>query len=301
MIGGDEYLKVARSLLKAEDATDEEIASSTGLGINMVRKVLYDLFGKSLITGIRVKDERKGWFVYRWRSRREEVENFIENQKKKISERLQQRLDYENSSEFYHCGNEDCPRITFEGALEAMFKCPSCGQVVNLKKNEKAKKAFAKKIDEIAKDMQQTFQPVQKIGHNPKYRKQLLDVLSIQKSVEYEIFQQKCDQLLRDDEIRFAGLINHMGRLVAGGFKDGISPLEDEAERRKMYMELALRVSMRMEFDYTLGPVKYSASRREKAVMMSLPLNNNVLLVSAEPSIDIEKFAQKVLKIVGKV
>ena len=138
MIGGDEYLKVARSLLKAEDATDEEIASSTGLRINMVRKVLYDLFGKSLITGIRVKDERKGWFVYRWRSRREEVENFIENQKKKIGERLQQRLDYEN-------------------ALEDMFKCPSCGKVLNLKKNDKSKKAFAKKIDEITKDMQQTF------------------------------------------------------------------------------------------------------------------------------------------------
>ena len=157
MIGGDEYLKVARSLLKAEDATDEEIASSTGLRINMVRKVLYDLFGKSLITGIRVKDERKGWFVYRWRSRREEVENFIEKQKKKIGQRLQKRLDYENSSEFYHCGKEECPRITFEDALEAMFKCPSCNQVVNLKKNEKAKKGFAKKIDEIAKDMQQTF------------------------------------------------------------------------------------------------------------------------------------------------
>ena len=39
MIGGDEYLKVARSLLKTEDATDEEIASSTGLRINMVRRV----------------------------------------------------------------------------------------------------------------------------------------------------------------------------------------------------------------------------------------------------------------------
>ena len=45
MIGGDEYLKVARSLLKSEDATDKEIASSTGLRINTVRKVLYDLFG----------------------------------------------------------------------------------------------------------------------------------------------------------------------------------------------------------------------------------------------------------------
>ena len=50
LIGGDEYLKVARSLLNTEDATDEEIASSTGLRINIVRKVLYDLFGKALIT-----------------------------------------------------------------------------------------------------------------------------------------------------------------------------------------------------------------------------------------------------------
>jgi transcription initiation factor TFIIE subunit alpha len=136
MIGGDEYLKVARSLLKAEDATDEEIASSTGLRINMVRKVLYD---------------------YRWRTRREEVEHFIENQKKKITERLQQRLDYENFGDFYHCGNEDCPRVTFQDSLEGMFKCPSCGNVLNLKKNDKSKKAYGKKVDEIKKDMQQIF------------------------------------------------------------------------------------------------------------------------------------------------
>ena len=153
MIGGDEYLKVARSLIKAQDATDEEIASYTGLRINMVRKVLYDLFGKALITGVRVKDERKGWFVYRWRSRRDEVENFIENQKKKIAERLQQRLDYENSSQFYHCGNDDCQRQTFESSLEESFKCPSCGKILDLKKNEKSKKAFTRKIDEIKKDM----------------------------------------------------------------------------------------------------------------------------------------------------
>jgi transcription initiation factor TFIIE subunit alpha len=153
MIGGDEYLKVARSLLKSKDATDEEIASSTGLRINMVRRVLYDLFGKALITGIRVKDEKKGWFVYRWRSRRDEVENFIEGQKKKIAERLQQRSDYENSSDFYHCGNEDCPRITFEDALDGFFKCPNCNRVLNLKKNDKARKAFAYKIDHIKNDM----------------------------------------------------------------------------------------------------------------------------------------------------
>ncbi len=153
MIGGDEYLKVARSLLKTKDATDEEIASSTGLRINMVRKVLYDLFGKALITGIRVKDERKGWFVYRWRTRRDEVENFIRGQKKKISDRLQQRLDYESSSDFYHCGNEECRKLPFQEALEEFFKCPSCGKVVNLKKNDKLKKSLQFKIGELRNDL----------------------------------------------------------------------------------------------------------------------------------------------------
>ena len=154
MIGGEEYLKVARSLLKSEDSTDEQIASSTGLRINRVRKILYDLFGKSLISGIRVKDERKGWFVYRWRSRGDEVENFIEIQKHKIGERLRQRLGYETGSDFYHCVNGDCQRVTFETALEDDFKCTSCGKVLNLKKNDRARKAFARKIAEIEKEMQ---------------------------------------------------------------------------------------------------------------------------------------------------
>ena len=153
MIGGDEYLKVSRSLLKSEDATDGEIASSTGLRINMVRKVLYDLFGKGLITGVRVKVERKGWFVYRWRSRHDEVENFIDVQKKKVLERLQQRYDYENGSDFYHCGNGDCPRATFEESLDLDFKCSSCGRTMDIKKNERVRKLFLKKIDQIKQDV----------------------------------------------------------------------------------------------------------------------------------------------------
>jgi hypothetical protein len=121
----------------------------------------------------------------------------------------------------------------------------------------------------------------------------------MEKANEYWIYDQKCKKLLEEDEIRFAGLINSMGRLVAGGFKDDIRQLEDDAERQKMYMELALRVSMRKEFDYSLGSVKYTASRREKAVMLSFPMNSNVLLVSAEPNVDIDKTANKIIKLVG--
>ena len=63
-----------------------------------------------------------------------EVENYIENHQKKITMRLQQRLDYENSSEFYHCRNEDlCNSLQHENALDGMFKYPSCVMVLNLK------------------------------------------------------------------------------------------------------------------------------------------------------------------------
>ena len=123
--------------------------------------------------------------------------------------------------------------------------------------------------------------------------------IQLEKTNEYWIYDQKCKKLLDYDQIRFAGLINNMGRLVAGGFKAGISPLEDDAERNKMYMELALRVSMRKDFDYSLGPVKYAASRREKVVMLSFPMNSNVLLVSAEPNVDIDKTANKIIKLIG--
>ena len=121
----------------------------------------------------------------------------------------------------------------------------------------------------------------------------------VEKSNEYYAFEQKCQNLLKEPEIRFAGLINPMGHLVAGGMKEGLKPLEDDADMRKLYMELILRVSTRQEFDETLGIVNYSASRREKAVVMSFPIGNKVLLVSADTSVNIDDTAKKIKKIAG--
>ena len=121
----------------------------------------------------------------------------------------------------------------------------------------------------------------------------------VEKSNEYYPFEEKCQSLLKEDDIRFAGLINHMGHLVAGGMKKGITPLEDEADMRKLYMELILRVSTRKEFDYSLGPVDYSASRRKNAVVLSFPIDNKVLLVSANTNVNIDEMAKKIKKISG--
>jgi len=127
----------------------------------------------------------------------------------------------------------------------------------------------------------------------------MYNMSQVEKSNEYYVFEQKCQNLLKESEIRFAGLINPMGNLVAGGMKKGLKPLEDDADMRKLYMELILRVSTRQEFDQTLGVVHYSASRREKAVLLSFPIGNKVLLVSADANVNIDETAKKVKKIAG--
>jgi len=153
VLGGEDYVRVTRALLNNENATDEEIASATGLKINNVRRVLYDLFGRSLITGIRVRDPKRGWFVYRWRAQRDQVDTFVASLKKKTLDRLKQRLEYESSHQFYHCGQLNCKKLTFEEAMDVFFKCPTCSKPLEPQDNSDLKKALAWKIKQIEDEM----------------------------------------------------------------------------------------------------------------------------------------------------
>ena len=124
--------------------------------------------------------------------------------------------------------------------------------------------------------------------------------LKIENSEYVEKYQKQCKKILSEPEIRFAGIISEMGKLIAGGFKKGIIPLEDDSGRQKLYMELALRVATRREFDSFMGRVKYSVSRREKVVVMSFPLKNCILMVVAEPNVNIDRFAYGIIQKLDK-
>ena len=104
-----------------------------------------------------------------------------------------------------------------------------------------------------------------------------------------------------DSKVRFAGIINSRGRLVAGGMVPSKKALEDEKNDEMLFMELALRVKMRSEFDSELGKVKFSLSLREKLIVMSFPIKNDVLLVSMEKKTQFEKIASNILKSVEKL
>jgi hypothetical protein len=104
-----------------------------------------------------------------------------------------------------------------------------------------------------------------------------------------------------DSKVRFAGVINSKGRLIAGGMAPSIKRLGDRKRDEMLYMELALRVKMRREFDDDLGKVKFSMSFREKLIVMSFPIENDVLMVSMERKTQFEKISFKILKLVEKL
>ncbi len=101
-----------------------------------------------------------------------------------------------------------------------------------------------------------------------------------------------------DPKMRSARVINDRGHLKAGGMREGIKSLEEQRHDEMMFMELALRVRMRHEFDAELGRVHFSLSYRDKVIVMSFPLaGDDVLLTSGEKDLDFGSIPFKILKI----
>jgi len=101
---------------------------------------------------------------------------------------------------------------------------------------------------------------------------------------EYLQFENKCNRLLGNDEIRFVGIINNMGNLISGGFSEGIDILENDEQRRMFYMQMALEIAMRKDFDNTLGKINHITTNRDNVLTVTIPMNNYVILISAHPT-----------------
>jgi len=111
-------------------------------------------------------------------------------------------------------------------------------------------------------------------------------------------FDKLCDSIFASDKnIRFAGVIDKMGTLVAGGMRKGIKPLEPREDRRKLYIEYALRSAMRSEFDEEYGKTIYSMSEREKIKIATFPYGDHLILISIEKKAQHDKVIAKVLKL----
>lgn len=92
-------------------------------------------------------------------------------------------------------------------------------------------------------------------------------------------FRLLCSSVLSlNANIRFAGVITKMGRLIAGGMRDGLESMEDENESLKLYVQFALRSQIGKDYDSAFGRAIYSFTEREKIKLASFPLDDNHIL-----------------------
>ncbi len=103
-----------------------------------------------------------------------------------------------------------------------------------------------------------------------------------------------CKKLAEEvKEVGHVGVVNPLGHLIAGGFRYGNNPILNEEKMRMLYMQMQLDFNMRQELDDVLGPIDYITSRRTKQLVISVPIGENLVLITAEPDADDKKIIKK--------
>ncbi|MBE0511952.1 transcription factor [Candidatus Bathyarchaeota archaeon] len=151
--GSEEAVRIIEALKEVGETTDDQIATQTGIRLNSVRKILYKLYDHSLVGLRRSRDENTGWFIFHWRLQLDQLEGFILNQKRRVLEKLEARLRYEQNHEFYYCYTIGCKRIPFEEAMELVFRCPTCNKPLMHFENGKIVSALTKKVEQLRKEL----------------------------------------------------------------------------------------------------------------------------------------------------
>lgn len=103
-----------------------------------------------------------------------------------------------------------------------------------------------------------------------------------------------------NEKIRFVGIIDQMGKLIAGDMKKGLTSMEQDDGSMRLYLGYAINNVLRRDFDNVFGKVLYTFSEREQLKLLTIPLGNNLILVSMDKSIDHTELIKKILAVVNK-
>lgn len=154
-VAGEHGSDVVQVLLEEGESTDEEIANETGIRLNLVRKILYDLYDNRVLDYRRSRDEDTGWYVYYWHVEPSEALELVNDNKRKLLNKLKERLEHERSTMFFECEN-DCPRVEFSEAVENDFHCPKCGEQMEEFDNEGIINALQRQIETLEQEVSES-------------------------------------------------------------------------------------------------------------------------------------------------
>ena len=137
------------SMLKGKNDVDEfKMANKAQMTINELRNILYKLHHNNLVSFIRKKDKKKGWFIYYWTLNKEKaIQLLIEHYASELKEQ-EDILDNLTKKNYFVCPRGHV-ELSEESALEQNFECTECGELLVLKDKEAEKKRINRFMEKI--------------------------------------------------------------------------------------------------------------------------------------------------------
>jgi len=128
------------------------IAKKLKLTINQTRNILYKISDHGLVSFIRKKDKKKGWYTYFWKIEILKCLEFLKTNLIKKMDQIYHQIRSRETKEFYVC--ERC-HIEFneENALIYDFRCPECGNILSRKDNTSVIKEYNKELDKLEREL----------------------------------------------------------------------------------------------------------------------------------------------------
>jgi transcription initiation factor TFIIE subunit alpha len=151
-VAGQDVLPLVKSLKNKKNVSEFKLATAIDQEINLTRNMLYRLYDHHLVTFIRKKDKKKGWYIYYWTFNPKRIKELVKNLKKMKAEKIKERLEREQSTNFFLCANK-CIRLDFDQATEFEYKCPECGEILHQQDNRQKIAELNKELLKLEKEL----------------------------------------------------------------------------------------------------------------------------------------------------
>ena len=153
-----------------KDVNEFLIAKKLELTINQTRNILYKLSDYNLVSFIRKKDKRKGWYIYFWTLNVYQSLTLLEKKLKEELIQAEEQLKSRKEKRYYIC-NICCIEVSEEVALLNDFICPECEEVYELSNNQEFINSLEKSISKLKREIQLVDVEVEKEGEKLEKKK----------------------------------------------------------------------------------------------------------------------------------
>ena len=114
--------------------------------------------------------------------------------------------------------------------------------------------------------------------------------------MNYDKLQKSIFEL--DSKVRFSGVANNRGELVAASNNENTESLLKDNEIKMSIHYTLQRWEKTTNLEYRIGKEKSAVIEYEKVTLITIPLSNNeLLLISTEPDADYSKIVNKTIKL----